>query len=353
MPLRLPRFRRRSRRAAGDVRRDSGHASGADENPAGFGTAPLHAGPPRVEGRGDLDFSRAVLDKLYSYPLKRRSIAYLLWLVSGFFGGHRLYLDRTGSGLFMFLTGGGLGVWWLVDIFLVRRMVRSFNEEQARRRARGLAPRQLAFMPAKGETLPPRPHWAAKRATRVRLFADSFVMMVAGVSLGAFGTGFGVYEPIIAALALIAIILLGTRWDALYRLPVLRILDRWAHRLRLFYYTNDPGGALSLALRPQLALVAVFRRQRRAEAKLYLQLGLWFTIVFTAADVVQALGIGGPDGFDPGSLVLDFYLTFFATYAFAAPIGAILNKHVLLQRRDRVIWILSAVAVAFILLGLS
>ena len=311
----------------------------------------LHAGPPRVEGRGDLDFSRAVLEKLYSYPLKRRSIAYLLWLVAGFFGGHRLYLDRTGTGLLMFFTGGGAVVWWLVDIFLIHRMVRKFNEDQARRKAEGLAPRQLAFMPAKGETLPPEPFWAAKRGTRVRLFADSFVMMLAGGSMGAFASGTGVYEPIIAVLALIAITLLGTRWDVLSDLPVLRGFDRWAHRLRLFYYTNDPGGALSLAFRQVLAVFAIFRQRRRTEAKLYLQLGAWFTIIFTAFDIIEALGIGGSGGFNPDSLMLDFVQTFFATYAFAAPIGAILNKHILLQRSDRVIWVLSGIAVVFILIG--
>ncbi|WP_419164335.1 TM2 domain-containing protein [Candidatus Palauibacter sp.] len=310
----------------------------------------LHAGPPRVEGRGDLDFSRAVLEKLYSYPLKRRSIAYLLWLVAGFFGGHRLYLDRTGTGLLMFFTGGGAVVWWLVDIFLIHRMVRKFNEDQARRKAEGLAPRQLAFMPAKGETLPPEPFWAAKRGTRVRLFADSFVMMLAGGSMGAFASGTGVYEPIIAVLALIAITLLGTRWDVLSDLPVLRGFDRWAHRLRLFYYTNDPGGALSLAFRQVLAVFAIFRQRRRTEAKLYLQLGAWFTIIFTTFDIIEALGVGG-GGFNPGFLMLDFVQTFFATYAFAAPIGAILNKHILLQRSDRVIWVLSGIAVVFILIG--
>ena len=312
----------------------------------------LHAGLPRVEGRGDLDFSRAVLEDLYSYPLKRRSVAWLLWLVAGFFGGHRLYLDRTGTGVLMFFTGGGAGVWWLVDIFLIHRMVRKFNEDQARRKAEGLAPRQLAFMPAQGEALPPEPYWAAKRSARVRLVADSFVMMLAAGSMGAFANRTGVYEPIIAVLALIAITLLGTRWDALSELPVLRGFDRWAHRLRLFYYTNDPGGALSLAFRQVLAVFAIFRPRRRAEAKLYLQLGVWFTIIFTALDIIEALGIGGPGGFDPGSLIRDFTRTFFATYAFAAPIGAILNKHILLQRSDRVIWVLSGIAVLFIFVGL-
>lgn len=312
-----------------------------------FGLSALHGGPPRVPGRGDLDFSRAVLDQLYRYRLKREAIAYPLWLVTGVFGGHRFYLDRPGTGLLMFFTLGGAGLWWLADVLLIPRMVRKFNEDQARRQFLGQPPRQLAFMPAKGETLPPEPYWAAKRRTRVRLVADAVVMMLAAGSMGAFASGTGVYEPIIAVLALIAITLLGTRWDALSGLPVLRGFDRWAHRLRLFYYTNDPGGAVSLAFRQVLALFALFRRRRRAEARLYLQLGAWFTILFTVFDLIEA-GIGGPGGFDPGSLMVDYVQTFFATYAFAAPIGAVLNKHILLQRSDRVIWVLSAVAVVFI-----
>ncbi len=317
-----------------------------------FGISALHQGPPQVPGRGDLDFSRAVLDQLYSYRPKREGLAYPLWLVTGIFGGHRFYLDRPGTGFLMLLTLGGAGLWWAADVLLIPRMVRKYNEDQARRQFLGLAPRQLAFMPAKGETLPPEPHWAAKRRTRVRLVADSIVMMLAGGSMGAFARGAGVYEPIFAVLALIAITLLGTRWTALSRLPVLRGFDRWAHRLRLFYYTNDPGGALSLAFRPVLAMFAILRRRRRAEAKLYLQLGAWFTIIFTVFDLVEAMGIGSSGGFAPGSLLLDFYQTFFATYAFAAPIAATLNKHVLLQRSDRVIWVLSGVAILFIAMSL-
>ena len=323
-----------------------------DHGTSDFETSPLYAGPPQVEGRGDLDFSRAVLDKLYSYPSKRRAVAYPLWVLTGLFGGHRFYLDRTGTGLLMFFTGGGAGLWWLIDVFFIPRMVRTFNEDQALRKAAGLAPRQLSFMPAKGETLPPRPFWAAKRSKRTRLIADSIVMMLAGGSLGAFASGTGNYEPIIAVLALIAITLLGTRWDALAHLPILRGFDRWAHRLRLFYYVNDPGGAVSLALRQVLAIFAFVRKRGRAEARLYLQLGVWFTIIFTGLDLIQAFGIGSSDGFNPGSLVMDMFQTFFAVYAFAAPIGAILNKHMLLRRSDRVIWVLAAIALVFIALGL-
>ena len=321
-------------------------ASGAD-----FGTSALHAGPPAAAGRGDIDFSRAVLDKLYRYPKRRRAFAYPLWLVSGLFGGHRFYLDRTGTGLAMLCTGGGAGVWWLIDAFLIPKMVRSFNEDQERRKAAGLAPRQLAFMPAKGERLPPRPYWAEERSARSRLVADAFVMVLAGGSLGAFARETGKIEPLIAIVSLIAITLLGTRWDALAHLPVLRSFDRWAHRLRLFYYTNDPGPALALLFRQAMAVFMIFRTRVRAEAKLYMQLGAWFTILFTFLDIVEVLGLGSPDGFRPGIMVRDVYLTLFAVYAFAAPIGATLMKHMLLRRSDLVIWLLAAIALVFMAAG--
>ena len=316
--------------------------SGAD-----LGTSVLHAGPPRAEGRGDLDFSRAVLDKLYRYPRRRRAFAYPLWLVSGVFGGHRFYLDRTATGLAMLCTGGGALVWWLIDGFLVGRMVRQFNEDQERRKAAGLAPRQLSFMPAKGETLPPRPYWAAYRSERSRLVADAFVMVLAGGSLGAFARGTGKIEPIVAVASLIAITLLGTRWDGLAHLPVLRGFDRWAHRLRLFYYTNDPGPALALLFRQAIAIFMVFHKRVRAEARLYMQLGISFTLLFGVVDIVEVLGLGSSGGFSPGRMIVGVYQTLFAVYAFAAPIGATLMKHMLLRRSDRVVWLLAALALVF------
>lgn len=60
---------------------------------------------------------------------KRRSliIAYLLWFFLGIFGIHRFYLGRPISGVIYFLTGGLLGVGWLVDIVLTAFMVEDEN----------------------------------------------------------------------------------------------------------------------------------------------------------------------------------------------------------------------------------
>jgi TM2 domain-containing membrane protein YozV len=44
-------------------------------------------------------------------------LALLLFL--GLFGAHRFYTGKLLSGLLMSLSTGGLGVWWLVDLYLI------------------------------------------------------------------------------------------------------------------------------------------------------------------------------------------------------------------------------------------
>ncbi len=79
------------------------------------------------------------------YDAAKRSvlIAYLLWFFLGTFGVHRFYLGRLGSGLLMLAIFGlswvltfvligyaGLlliGLWWLVDAFLIPGMTASYN----------------------------------------------------------------------------------------------------------------------------------------------------------------------------------------------------------------------------------
>lgn len=72
---------------------------------------------------------------------KSAAVAYLLWIFLGGFGAHRFYLGRTGSGIAMIallviglatagaIVGGllivALGVWLLVDLFLIPGMIRN------------------------------------------------------------------------------------------------------------------------------------------------------------------------------------------------------------------------------------
>jgi len=310
---------------------------------------------PGRRAHRDADFSRAVLEDLYRYPRKRKWLARLLWLPPmGLLGAHRFYLDRTGTGIAMMFTLGGAGAWWIVDFFLLPGIVRAFNEDQAEREAEGLPPRSLSFMPPLGGgLLPETPHWAEKRGGQTRLGGDILLLLLFGAALGAQTISTGNPEPVIAVIALVAITLLGARWDALAQIPILSGFDRWNHRLRLFYFVTDPGGPVKLALRPIFGLaIAPFRKRARAEARLYLQLGAWFTVIFTAMDLLQAISFGGGFSFSPVSLFGDMLQTMVTVYLFAAPIGAILTTHLLLERTDRLLWTLSGVTVLAVVLGM-
>lgn len=80
---------------------------------------------------------------LYDAQKKRVGVSYVLWLFLGGFGGHRFYNDRAGSAVAILLlsllgwstifVGFGLvplavvGVWVLVDAFLIPDWVRTHN----------------------------------------------------------------------------------------------------------------------------------------------------------------------------------------------------------------------------------
>ena len=83
------------------------------------------------------------------YDAKRKStgVAYLLWFFLGMFGAHRFYLGETGTGVTqlvlsvigwataIFVVGlfllAGVGIWVLVDAFLIPGMIRGKNVELA------------------------------------------------------------------------------------------------------------------------------------------------------------------------------------------------------------------------------
>jgi len=68
----------------------------------------------------------------YDSVKKDARVAYIIWVFSGIFGGHRFYLGDTGRSIAMLFTLGGLGLWTLADVFFVGRRVRTVND---RRRA--------------------------------------------------------------------------------------------------------------------------------------------------------------------------------------------------------------------------
>lgn len=50
---------------------------------------------------------------------KSRGIATALAAVFGYFGAHRFYVGKIGTGLLMLFTGGGFGLWYAYDVIVV------------------------------------------------------------------------------------------------------------------------------------------------------------------------------------------------------------------------------------------
>jgi hypothetical protein len=73
---------------------------------------------------------------------KSRGVAFALAALLGPFGGHRFYVGKTGTGVLMLCTVGGLGLWYLYDLILVAggsfrdiegRLVSRWDPEEAPR----------------------------------------------------------------------------------------------------------------------------------------------------------------------------------------------------------------------------
>ncbi|MEX2610491.1 MAG: hypothetical protein WEA24_11130 [Gemmatimonadota bacterium] len=149
----------------------------------------------------------------------------------------------------------------------------------------------------------------------------------------------------------------GAGMGRLNHVPVLRALVRWSHRLKLFYYYNDPGTPLELLIRPLTGpVLAPFRRRARAEVRIYLQIGAVFTLVFLLLDLLEAVVADGAGALGPRGLIRlwirEASVTFVVIYAFATPIGAVLTRNLLLQRTHRVPRVLAGLVVAAVVVGL-
>lgn len=302
----------------------------------------------------DPDFSQQVLDELYRPRPKYLSVAMVLGLVLGLFGAHRFYLGKTLTGALMLLTAGGGIVWWLIDLFFIRAMVLQHNNLQQQRQKEGKPPQNLAFLPARQTLMSNElPHWVPRRSSKRRIYGSLFLLALIGFILGVIAGPTGTYEPTIVLLIFIIASLTAARWKLARKTPVLASLTRWVHKLRLYYYSVDPGNIWLLGLRPIYGVfIAPFTAKGRAEVRLYLELGLIFSALFFVSDLMEIMqhdsiwkGLG--------LKVSEFLQTFIFTYLFVAPVGALLTTQILLSRRDWVIWVLSITCVFSIYLGLN
>ena len=62
---------------------------------------------------------------------RSRGVALALAVPLGVLGAHRFYVGKVGTGILMFLTGGGAGIWWIVDV--VNVATGGFRDREERR----------------------------------------------------------------------------------------------------------------------------------------------------------------------------------------------------------------------------
>ena len=62
---------------------------------------------------------------------KSRLTAFLLCVYTGFFGGHRFYVGKVGTGLIWLFTFGVFGIGFFVDLIMI--VVGSFSDKENKR----------------------------------------------------------------------------------------------------------------------------------------------------------------------------------------------------------------------------
>ncbi len=302
----------------------------------------------------DPDFSQSVVDELYRPKPKHVPITIILGAIFGLFGAHRFYLGKTLTGVLMLLTAGGGIAWWIIDLFHLKKMVREYNQREKQRQEAGEPPQSLAFLPAKSAlSINDPPAWLPLRNSKGRVYGSLFLLSLIGFILGVITGPTGTYEPTVILVVFILASLVAARWQLAAELPVIASLTRWIHKLRLYYYSVDPGNIWLLALRPVYGvLYAPFNMKARAEVRLYLELGVVFSILFFISDLVE-ISQQESVGVAIGLYIAEFFQTLVFTYLFVAPVGALLTTQILVSRRDWIIWLLSAACISGVYIGLN
>ncbi|RQW21902.1 TM2 domain-containing protein [Bacillus sp. C1-1] len=64
---------------------------------------------------------QALVNRIMQKHQKNKVITYILWLFTGFVGGHRYYMGDTRYAVGMTVTLGGFGAWWIIDLLIIEK----------------------------------------------------------------------------------------------------------------------------------------------------------------------------------------------------------------------------------------
>ena len=81
--------------------------------------APYPGAGPMQPGMGMGGMGGGMMQMGAGGPPKQFMITLLLCVFGGYFGAHRFYSGHILFGIIQFLTGGGCGIWWAIDLFLI------------------------------------------------------------------------------------------------------------------------------------------------------------------------------------------------------------------------------------------
>jgi uncharacterized RDD family membrane protein YckC len=85
---------------------------------------------------------------------KRNLPVFLLCYFLGFFGVHRFYVGKIGTGILQLLTLGGVGFWWAIDLIIILcggftdkegKRINQWVDEPAEQPGEGIEPRYAGF----------------------------------------------------------------------------------------------------------------------------------------------------------------------------------------------------------------
>lgn len=85
---------------------------------------PIYSIPEVRKKLAGMDYS---IVSLNMSKLKDPTISIILSILVGTFGIDRFYIGNIGLGILKLITCGGLGIWWIVDLFLIMDTTREHN----------------------------------------------------------------------------------------------------------------------------------------------------------------------------------------------------------------------------------
>lgn len=272
-----------------------------------------------------------LLDDLYNYPLRSYAGTFMWWLLAGYVGGHRYYLNDVRRGMLQTITLGGGLVWWLLDLWRLRQLLNDYNSRQMYRRTHRLPPLELDFMPTLDVAQLQRPApWMAE--AKQSMLKELLLLFVLGFAAGTASKEMETFEPLVGLGALSVVLLSANALMPMAHNRLVQELLQWDLKLQLYYHANGTGTVAERLWRPLVGIFTLpFQEKRANEARLYVDICVAVSLFFIAYSVLTG---------EYWQLLLqrDFtgavrtwfkesVLSFFLVYACVSPLGATLVGH--------------------------